>query len=139
MPELINPMQGKLVANANGGGVPAGAYTAEFVKCEHLPVIEADPMTGKGGRKWACNRFSWRVIGGEHDGQTAYRETPANSSLKSKFAETLSWLLGKMPEADYNLQACVGKRYLINVSQKLDQAGRPTNYTCVTSCITMPQ
>jgi hypothetical protein len=138
MPELlIDPMKGRLVAKANGVGLPAGAYTAEFINCEYLPAKEPDPMTGKGGRQWACYRFSWRVIGGEHDSQTAYRETPCGTTPVCDFAKVCAWITGKPIDGDFDLYACVGKRYRISVSQKVNKAGVATNYFHVSSCVAL--
>ncbi|HTU91841.1 MAG TPA: hypothetical protein VMF69_17295, partial [Gemmataceae bacterium] len=65
---VFNPMEG-IVAESNGGGLPAGAYQGEFVGAEHLPALEPDPMTGKSERQYAKVVFKWLISHGEHQGK----------------------------------------------------------------------
>jgi hypothetical protein len=128
----IDPMRGRLVA-LKRRAVPAGTYDAVFSTCEYRPATY-DAMSGKGSR-YPQMWFGWKIVSGQQDGQTAWRETPVSQSLKSKYGETIGWLFGAMPEGEFDLSTCVNKRYRIVVSQKLDKAGKPINYTIVTQCI----
>ncbi len=134
-PPAFNPMQG-VVASGSGGGVPPGDYQADFGGAEYLPAAEPDPMTGKGGRKWAVVRFTWRV----DDGRLATRETPANYGSKSGFMQVVGWLLGRTlaPGEPFDLTACASRRYLITVRPKQNRAGQPTGWNEVTACIPLP-
>lgn len=126
---------GAIQAKASGG-IPAGSYKAKFVGLEFLPALPPDGMTGKSARQYACVRFRWEILEGDYAGKIATRETPPNNtSLKSKFLQTVAMLIRKSPEQGYDLQSCVGQTYTIGISNKLDKSGKPTTWLEVSQCL----
>jgi hypothetical protein len=98
--------------SAGGSTVPVGMYKAIFVSVEETPP---HAEFGKG-----C-RFSFKVVGGEHDGEEASvicgMEKPA--SPKNRLGRILGGLVGKpvAPGETITLDQCVGKTFLIQVEQ----------------------
>lgn len=113
-----DPMKGVI---SSGEGVPPDNYTAKFLKAEYRPAVEADPMTGKGERKYDATRFSWEVLEGTEKGKIATCDTGTATGVKSRFYMVLSWLMGGKapnPGEPYDLSSCIGKKYLITVGNK---------------------
>lgn len=129
-------MSSGAIASKASGGIPAGSYRAKFTGIEFLPALEPDPMTGKSARQYAAVRFKWEIVEGEHAGKIAIRECPPNNtSLKSKFLQTVAMLIRKSPEQGYDLQGCIGQAYTIGISNKLDKNGKPTTWLEVSQCL----
>ncbi|MCE9561574.1 MAG: hypothetical protein K8U57_05925 [Planctomycetes bacterium] len=112
--ETYNPMRGTV---SQSGTVPCGGYQAVFKTAEYLPEHEGD-MEGKGKRQFPSVRFNWEISDGEHKGKLVNTETSTANSVKSRQYTVISWLLGRQPTAEYDLSACVGKKYLVTVGNK---------------------
>jgi hypothetical protein len=104
---------GKITVS-DGGLVPPGMYKGRFTKVEHLPECEPDPMSGKGGRKYAKIHFAWEITSdGPHKGKTISTDTPVSTGPKSRFVQVAGWLLGKQiqPGESLDITACIGREY----------------------------
>lgn len=134
----FNPMEGTVAES--GGGLPPANYSAEFVEAEHLPAVEADPMSGEGGRKWAKVVFKWRISEGEHKDKFAVRETPVSTGGKSAFILVCGWVMGKQltGKDGYGLKPFVGRKYLLTIGNKADKNGNLTQWTHVVNAMLVP-
>ncbi len=137
---VFDPMKG-VVAEANSGGLPVGTYVGLFQGAEYLPVIEADPMTGKGGRQWAKVAFKWGITTeGEFAGKVAIRETPCSIGAKASYTTFCGHVMGRTLTASekIDLTPFVGKKYLLTVSNQVDANGNQKAWTHVSNAIPMP-
>ena len=95
---------------AGGSSVPVGMYRATFSGVEEQPP---HPEFGKGVR------FTFKVVGGEHDGEEATVicgiEKPA--SPKNRLGRVLGGLAGSpvVPGQTITVDQYVGKTYLLQV------------------------
>ncbi|NLX95982.1 MAG: hypothetical protein GXY83_07385 [Rhodopirellula sp.] len=92
-----------------GGGPPAGFYRAKFVDVE--PTTHDEFGDGL--------KFVWEVVAGDHKGEQATRITSAKPTPKNAAGRMLSGLTGKTlaPKAKIDLAPCVGRIYLVQVSE----------------------
>lgn len=95
------------ILKVSPGGVPAGSYLALYEGVE-----ETSNEYGNG------LRWMFQVTGGPHKGSRTSRITSDNPTPKNACGRMLAGLAGKTltPGEDINLEAFVGKTYLVVVS-----------------------
>ena len=136
----FNPMD-FVVPETDGGGLPVGQYEGAFLGIDHLPVKEADPMTGEGKREYPNYVFKWEITKGDFAGKVVSRETSTNVGIKTKFAEVVGMVRGSplAPKEAVQLKQFIGKKYMLAVSKKLDKNGNPKEWTHVSNAIKMSE
>jgi hypothetical protein len=106
--------------------LPVGMYASEFAKVEEV-VMDTKFITkaGDDGKRW---RWSWCVATGQHTGKCASALTDKNLNPNSQAGRLIRGLLGRDLQVGENVKAsidaCVGKRYLVQVAPGL-RGGKP--------------
>jgi hypothetical protein len=113
-----------LALEVGSGGVPAGAYQAEFIGVEVQPANPEKKYDE--GLRW-----KWKVKGGLQDGQVASRITGKKPSPRNACGRILSGLLGRALAEGEKVQVgpLVGRTYLVVV------ASTPNGGTRVDNCV----
>jgi hypothetical protein len=92
-----------------GGCVPAGFYRGKFSGIE--PTEHEEYGAGL--------KFTWTVVGGDHNGEQATRITSDKPTPKNAAGRMLAGLTGLTlkPGTKVDLGPCVGKEFLLQVEE----------------------
>jgi hypothetical protein len=114
------PMKSIRGGKVKAAGAPVGNYPATFSDAFEMPE------TGNG--YGPAMKLVWTL----DDGQEATRICPLVPTARNATGKLLAGLLGRQlePNADWDITACVGQRYLIVV--EMSESG---NGTRVSSCL----
>ena len=101
---------------SSGGCVPEGVYRAKFVDVEKT---EHDEF-GDG------LKFVFKVVEGNHVGESATRITGAKPTVKNAAGKMISGITGQSltPGSNVDLASCVGREYLVQVETTKNDSTR---------------